>query len=181
MNRFLHLSALTALLGTLALAQTPPPGALSSDPHGAMIDAYCVDCHNAQMKTGGVVFENVDIKHPEANAEVWEKALRKLRGRLMPPPGNPQPPQSDIDAFTTWMETQLDSHPGPITAGHVGVQRLNRTEYAASVKSLLGIEVNEKDILPQDVQVGGFDNIASVLTTSPAFLDQYLDAARRIA
>lgn len=178
---FLVLIGGLALLGTRAAGQTPAPGALANDPHGAMIDAYCVDCHNNALKTGGVTFETLDIKHPEANAQTWEKVLRKLRGRLMPPPGNPQPPQADIDAFTTWMESTLDAHPGPITAGHVPVERLNRTEYAASVKSLLGVEVNEKEILPQDVQVEGFDNIAAVLTTSPAFLDQYLDAARRIA
>jgi len=146
-----------------------------------MLNAYCVGCHNARLKTGGVTFDTLDIKKPAADAELWEKALRKLRGRLMPPPGSPQPPQADIDAFTTWMEGTLDANPGPITAGHVPVERLNRTEYAASVKALLGVDVNEKDILPQDVQVEGFDNIASVLTTSPAFLDQYLDAARRVA
>jgi hypothetical protein len=169
----LSASAFLILTG-VALGQSPAPGR-------AMIEAYCVDCHNATLKTGGLAFDTLDIKHPEANAEIWEKALRKLRGRLMPPPGNPQPPQADIDAFTAWMESTLDAKPGAITAGHVAVQRLNRTEYAASVKSLLGVEVNEKDILPQDVQVEGFDNIASVLTTSPAFLDQYLDAARRVA
>jgi hypothetical protein len=173
MKGLLSASAFLILTG-LALGQTPAPG-------GAMIEGYCVDCHNATLKTGGLAFDTLDIKHPEANAEIWEKALRKLRGRLMPPPGNPQPPQADIDAFTTWMESTLDAKPGAITAGHVAVQRLNRTEYSASVKSLLGVEVNEKDILPQDVQVEGFDNIASVLTTSPAFLDQYLDAARRVA
>jgi hypothetical protein len=187
MKRFLYVSAFlvviagAALLETRAVAQTPAPGALAGDSHGAMIDAYCLDCHNATLKTGGVAFDTLDIKHPEANAETWEKALRKLRGRLMPPPGNPQPPQADIDAFSTWMESTLDAKPGAITAGHVPVQRLNRTEYAASVKALLGVDVNEKDILPQDVQVEGFDNIASALTTSPSFLDQYLDAARRVA
>jgi len=187
MKRFFYVSAFLVLIAglaflqTRAVGQTPARNTLAGDSHGAMIDAYCVDCHNATMKTGGVVFETLDIKHPEANAEIWEKALRKLRGRLMPPPGNPQPPQADVDVFTTWMESRLDANPGPITAGHVPVQRLNRTEYAASVKSLLGVDVNEKDILPQDVQVEGFDNIASVLTTSPAFLDQYLDAARRTA
>ncbi len=146
-----------------------------------MLKTYCVGCHNSRLKIGGVMFDSLDIQHPAADAEIWEKALRKLRGRLMPPPGAPQPPQADIDAFTTWMEGVLDANPSPITAGHVPVERLNRTEYAASVKDLLGVEVNEKEILPQDVQVEGFDNIASVLTTSPAFLDQYLDAARRIA
>src|SRR5579862_7157514 len=187
MKRSFYLSSLVVLIAGLALLQTPgagqtsAPNTLAEDPHGAMIDTYCVDCHNKALRTAGVMFDTMDIKHPEANAELWEKVLRKLRGRLMPPPGNPQPPQEDIDAFTTWMESRLDAHPSPITAGHVPAERLNRTEYAASVKALLGVEVNEKEILPQDVQVEGFDNIASALTTSPAFLDQYLDAARRIA
>ena len=187
MKRFLYTGAFFVLISGLALlqtrmvGQTPVPNTLAGDPHGAMLNTYCVGCHNTRLKTGGVSFDAMDIKHPAANAELWEKALRKLRGRLMPPPGSPQPPQADIDAFTIWMEGTLDANPGPVTAGHVPVERLNRTEYAASVKALLGVEVNEKDILPQDIQVEGFDNIASVLTTSPAFLDQYLDAARRVA
>ncbi len=187
MKRSFYLTSLVVLVGGLAVAQTPAAGQSSAaktvdtDPHFALLSNYCEDCHNKTLKTGGVSFEGMDVTHPEANAEIFEKVLRKLRGRLMPPPGNPQPPQADIDTFTTWMETTLDAHPGPITAGHVPVERLNRTEYAASVKALLGVDVDEKDILPQDVQVEGFDNIASVLTTSPAFLDQYLDAARRIA
>jgi mono/diheme cytochrome c family protein len=187
MKRFFYASAFLALMAGLALlqtrvvGQTPAPNTLAEDPHGAMLRTYCVGCHNARLKTAGVMFDTLDIKHPAADAEIWEKALRKLRGRLMPPPGSPQPPQADIDAFTTWMEGALDANPGPVTAGHMPVERLNRTEYAASVKALLGVDVNEKDILPQDVQVEGFDNIASVLTTSPAFLDQYLDAARRVA
>src|SRR5215469_4059939 len=187
MRRSFYFIAFLVLIGGLTVLETrtfgqpPATTALADDSHGALLDTYCVDCHSKALKSGGVAFDTVDIKHPEANAELWEKVLRKLRGRLMPPPGNPQPPQADIDEFTRWMESRLDANPGPITAGHVPVQRLNRTEYAASVKSLLGVDVNEKDILPQDVQVEGFDNIASVLTTSPAFLDQYLDAARRIA
>ena len=187
MKRFFYASAFLVLIAGLALlqtrmaGQTPAPKTAAADPHGAMLNTYCVGCHNARLKTGGVAFDTLDIKKPAADAEIWEKALRKLRGRLMPPPGSPQPPQADIDAFTTWMEGTLDANPGPVTAGRVPIQRLNRTEYVASVKALLGVDVNEKDILPQDIQVEGFDNIASVLTTSPAFLDQYLDAARRVA
>ncbi len=191
MKRFLYASALLVLTASLALLQTRVAGqtpaqssaqsSVATDPHGAMIKTYCLGCHNARLKTAGVMFDTMDFAHPAANAEVWEKALRRLRGRLMPPPGSPQPPQADIDVFSTWMEAALDANPGPLTAGYVPVQRLNRTEYAASVKDLLGVAVNEKEILPQDVQVEGFDNVASVLTTSPAFLDQYLDAARRIA
>ena len=97
----------------------------------------------------------------------------------MPPPGNPQPPQKDVDSFVAWMENTLDSHAKGPKAGYVPIQRLNRTEYAASVKALVGVDVNVKDILPQDIQVDGFDNIAAALSVSPAFLDQYITAARQ--
>jgi mono/diheme cytochrome c family protein len=185
MKRFIYASALLvliaapALLQNRAVAQTPAAGALEQ--HRAMLDTYCFDCHNKAAKIGGLALDVLNLQNAPDDAKTWEKALRKLRGHLMPPPGAPQPPQADINAFTAWMEGQLDSHPKGPTAGYVPVQRLNRTEYAASVKTLLGVEVNEKDLLPQDVQVEGFDNIASVLTTSPAFLDQYVDAARRVA
>jgi hypothetical protein len=180
-SSFLAVTGGLALLETRAVGQTPAPATVAGDPHRALLKTYCVGCHNARAKVGGLALDTLDLQHPSMDAEVWEKVLRKLRGRLMPPPGSTQPPQAEIDTFTTWMEDALDANPGPITAGHVPVQRLSRTEYAASVKELLGVEVNEKEILPQDVQVEGFDNIASGLSTSPAFLEQYLDAARRIA
>jgi hypothetical protein len=125
--------------------------------------------------------DTVDLNTPAQNAQVWEKAVRKLRGRSMPPPGNPQPAQKDIDGFITWMEASLDSRSTGPRAGYVPIQRLNRTEYAASVKALVGVDVKAKDILPQDIQVGGFDNIAAALGISPAFLDQYITAARQTA
>jgi len=160
MKRFFYTGGFLALIAGLALQQTrvvgqtpAAPNTLAGDPHGAMLNTYCVGCHNTRLKTGGVAFDAIDIKHPAANAEIWEKALRKLRGRLMPPPGSPQPPQADIDAFATWMEGTLDANSGPVTAGRVPIQRLNRTEYVASVKALLGVDVNEKDILQQYIQV----------------------------
>ena len=107
--------------------------------------------------------------------------MRKLRGRLMPPPGSPQPEQKDIDAFVAWMENKLDNNPSAPTAGHVGIQRLSRTEYAAAVKALVGVEIAAKDVLPQDAAVEGFDNIASALSVSPTFIEQYVEAARTIA
>ena len=116
---------------------------------------------------------------------IWEKALRKLRGHQMPPPGSPQPMQKDVDSFVAWMENTLDAHAaGPNAgpkAGYVPIQRLNRTEYAATVKALVGVDVNAKEVLPQDIQVEGFDNIADALSVSPAFLDQYVSAARHVA
>jgi mono/diheme cytochrome c family protein len=151
------------------------------DQHRALLSTYCLTCHSTRAKMGGLALEELDLQTPEANAQIWEKALRKLRGRLMPPPGNPQPAQKDIDSFVTWMENTIDARVKGPRAGYVPIQRLNRTEYAASVKALVGVDVKAKDVLPQDIQVRGFDNIAAVLGVSPAFLDQYIAAARQIA
>jgi hypothetical protein len=115
------------------------------------------------------------------DAPVWEKVVRKLRGRLMPPPGAKQPSQQEVDTLVGWLEARLDSDPQGPKTGHVPIQRLDRTEYAASVKALLGVDINVKDLLPQDVEVAGFDNVASALSVSPAFVDQYVSAARLIA
>jgi hypothetical protein len=99
----------------------------------------------------------------------------------MPPPGSPQPAQKDVDAFVGWMENTLDTKAKGPKAGHVPIQRLNRTEYVASVKALVGVDLKAADVLPQDGQVDGFDNIAAMLTVSPAFVDQYVTAARQVA
>jgi hypothetical protein len=202
MKRFLCVSALLVLIASLAVletravGQTPAvsaPAGGGPDQHREMLNTYCVDCHNTTLKTGGLALDALDLnaaaRMSSDDAKTWEKVLRKLRGRLMPPPGNPQPPQQDIDAFTAWMENALDaSAKGPNAgpqlgqkAGYVPIQRLNRTEYAASVKALVGVDVNVKDVLPQDIQVDGFDNIAAALSVSPSFLDQYITAARQVA
>ncbi len=182
-KRFLGLGVLLFLITSSVSFQTKAqtPAAAEPDPHLAMLSKYCFTCHNSRVKTGGLALDSLDLQTPEQNAQIWEKALRKLRGRLMPPPGNPQPPQTDIDSFVTWMEDTIDSRTKGPKAGYVPIQRLNRTEYAASVKALVGVDVNANDVLPQDIQVGGFDNVAAVLGVSPAFLDQYITAARQIA
>jgi len=163
---------------TPASAQSAAP---ASDPHRAMLSTYCFSCHNDRAKLGGLSLENLNLQTPAENAQIWEKALRKLRGRLMPPPGNPQPPQKEIDSFASWMESSLDANTKGPRAAFVPIHRMNRTEYAASVKALVGVDVKEKDVLPQDIQVGGFDNNAAALGISPAFLEQYVTAARQIA
>jgi len=176
MKRLLYLSAFLTLIASAALeAQTP------ADPNRAMLNKYCVGCHSAKVKTGGLSLEGLSMQQVAADAETWEKVLKKLRGRLMPPPGLPQPPQTDIDSFSAYLSNALDTQAKGAKAGYVPIQRLNRSEYAASVKALIGVDVNEREILPQDVQVDGFDNIAEALRTSPAFLDQYLTAARHLA
>ncbi len=151
------------------------------DPHRAMLTAYCFTCHNARLKTGGLALDGLDLAAAANDAQIWEKALRKLRGHQMPPPGSPQPMQKDVDSFVVWMENTLDTDAKGPKAGYVPIQRLNRSEYAATVKALVGVDVNAKEVLPQDIQVEGFDNIATALSVSPAFLDQYVTAARHIA
>src|SRR5262245_42421642 len=183
---FLCVGALLALITASVPLQTraqtaQTPAAGGPDQHRAMLSTYCYTCHNTRLKTGGLALDSLDLQAPEENAQIWEKALRKLRGRLMPPPGSRQPPQQEIDSFVAWMENTLDSGAKGPKAGYVPIQRLNRTEYAASVKALVGVDVNAQDVLPQDIQVGGFDNIAVVQSVSPAFLDQYITAARQIA
>jgi mono/diheme cytochrome c family protein len=151
------------------------------DQHKALLTTYCVTCHNSRLKTGGLALDSLNIEAAADDAQIWEKAIRKLRGRLMPPPGNRQPAQNEIDAFIAYLENNLDTHAKGPKAGHVPIQRLNRTEYAAAVKALVGVEIKTKDALPQDVSVDGFDNIATALSTSPAFVDQYITSARTIA
>jgi mono/diheme cytochrome c family protein len=186
MTRSIDAAALVVLIASLVILQpaaigqsTPAAGA--PDQYHAMLTTYCFTCHNTRAKIGGLALDGLDLQAAADDARTWEKALRKLRGHLMPPPGNPQPPPKEVNSFVAWMENTLDSHPKGPTAGYVPIQRLNRTEYAASVKALVGVEVNPKDVLPQDIQVEGFDNIADALSVSPAFLDQYITAARHVA
>ncbi|HEY7185778.1 MAG TPA: DUF1592 domain-containing protein [Vicinamibacterales bacterium] len=169
---------------------TAPTG--GSDQARAMLDTYCVACHNARVRTAGIAFDSLALPSTPLgagpvhdNADVWEKALRKLRGRQMPPPGSRQPDQREIDAFASWMESALDDtsrlQAAPMTAGHVPIQRLTRTEFGAAVNDLLGIEVDAEKLLPAEIEVQGFDNIAAALSISPAFLDQYVAATRLAA
>ncbi len=148
----------------------------------ALLEQRCAKCHNSVDWAGGLAFDTMFPQDVPADAETWEKAIRKLRGRQMPPPGQAQPDQPTIDAFVSWLESQLDhaaaAHPDP---GQVGLHRLNRTEYAREIDRLLGLDVDVKTLLPKDVSSDGFDNVAAVLRISPAFLDQYITAARNIS
>jgi hypothetical protein len=149
---------------------------------GALLEQYCSECHNATDWAGGVAFDTMSPDDVSDDAEVWEHAVRKLRGNLMPPPGKPRPSPDETQQFVSWMEGKLDeaaaARPNP---GHVVLHRLNRTEYARSVNALLAIEVDAKTLLPPDTESGGFDNVADALSVSPSFLEQYIAAARRLS
>jgi mono/diheme cytochrome c family protein len=146
-----------------------------------LINANCVKCHNAEDWAGSLALDTMDLRSAGQNPEVWEKAIGKLRGRLMPPAGQTQPDQADIDAFVRYLETSVDAATSDRRAGHVPIQRLNRTEFAASVKALVGVEVDSRQVLPTEIEVDGFSNIAGALGVSPSFMEQYLSAARRVA
>ena len=179
MKRALCVVAVVAVLTAGVLGQVRP----ESGPEQAKktLDTYCVGCHNSRIKAGELALDTLSLDAVHENAEVWEKAIRKLRGRLMPPPTSRQPDQREIDAFVTWMEAKLDSARGGPVTGHVPAQRLSRTEFATSVNDLLGIELDAEQILPAEIEVNGFENIATALTVSPSFLDQYVAGARLAA
>jgi hypothetical protein len=161
---------------------TPQTASISQqpEPHLATIKQYCGGCHNDRLKSAGVSFDGLTTESIGQRADVFEKAVRKLRGRLMPPPGNRQPDQRDVDELAGWLETKLDAASGPV-AGSVPAQRLTRTEFGTAVNDLLGVELKADELLPAEIEVNGFENIAAALSVSPAFLDQYVAAARLAA
>jgi len=178
--------AIAVAVTTAVLAQGGQTGAPAAR---KTVDTYCVGCHNSKAKAAGLALDTLSLEQVHEHADVWEKALRKLRGRQMPPPGSRQPDQKEIDAFVAWLETALDTDEGSTVAGltrrsrqakagHVPIQRLTRTEYGAAVNDLLGIELDAESLLPAEIEVHGFDNIAAALSISPAFLDQYVAASR---
>src|SRR6516164_10149186 len=145
------------------------------------IETYCFGCHNEFVRAGNLLLDKLGPESVPRHPEIFEKAVRKLRGRQMPPPGITQPSQQEVDALIGWLESTLDESSKAHLAGRVAVQRLNRNEYANAVKDLLAVEIDPNQFLPADIAVEGFNNIAAALTVSPAFLEQYLNAARVVA
>ncbi|MBT5483240.1 MAG: DUF1592 domain-containing protein [Gammaproteobacteria bacterium] len=170
--------AFTSLAAQSALAQ----GVIgSSDASNNLVQEYCVECHNLEDYSGGVAFDLMDLGHIDQEPEIWEEAINKLRGRLMPPAGQPQPAQSEVDALVGYLETSIDTSAQNHHIGHVPIQRLNRTEFATTVKGLIGVDIDAEQILPSEIEVEGFDNIANALGSSPSFLEQYIAATRLVA
>ena len=161
---------------------------LSGDPAAmrAVLDRYCVTCHNSRATTSatasGVVLDRADLKHLAENPELWEKVARKLRTGAMPPENAPRPDQATHDALVGFIESRLDraatERPNP---GRSSVHRLNRAEYANAIRDLLALDVDAAALLPPDDSADGFDNIADVLSLSPALLERYLSSAAKIS
>ena len=179
--RNLLLTAITACALSAAPQQTEKTASSAVNPNQALLNRYCVTCHNQKLRTAKLAFDVLDVTHPEKDALIWERAIRKLRGGMMPPPGMPRPPLEAVNGLATYLEDSLDkaaaAHPNP---GSVRIHRLNRSEYQNAMRDLFGIEVDSAELLPSDDLSEGFDNIADVLKVSPSFLDQYIMAARGV-
>jgi hypothetical protein len=160
---------------------TPPPAQVTdSDSERALLNQYCVTCHNQKLKTGGLELDKLDTAHVADHADKWELVVRKLRAGMMPPSGLPRPAWTTYESMVTWLEGELDKD----AATHLpppGLHRLNRTEYANVVHDLLALDIDPAKYLPSDDSTRGFDNIAGALSLSPALLEGYTTAAAKIS
>jgi len=169
-------------LACLFVASRPSQAQDPVQAHLDTVKQYCAGCHSERLKTGGASFEGVTAASISKDPELFEKAVRKLRGRVMPPPGAKQPDSKAVDSLVAWLEDSLDKVPSQAhISDQVVLHRLNRQEYANAVRDLLLVEVNGAELLPQDDTAQGFDNIASALQVSPSFIEQYVIAAHKVA
>jgi hypothetical protein len=185
--RSLVLAALALLTLWVPVAHGAQPGAASqktaaAPPDRALLDKFCVGCHNTKRRVAGLELESVDPARAEASAAVWEKVVRKLRSGAMPPVGMPRPERAASLALAEAVEASLDraaaATPNP---GRSVPHRLNRVEYANAIRDLLAVRVDAEALLPSDESGFGFDNIADVLSLSPALLERYMLAAWKIS
>src|SRR5881296_2085843 len=177
MNSLLFPGGIVICAG-LALGQNPA----SNTAPRALIDQYCVTCHNQRAKTAGLMLDKMDPAHVAQDREAWEKVVRKLRAGMMPPQGMPRPNDATYEALTVALENELDraaaQKPKLSTPG---VHRLNRTEYANAIRELVGLDIDASVYLPADDSSYGFDNVESGLQVSPALVEGYVSAAAKLS
>ena len=176
-----HRSTLWPLLGALlpsALAVAAPQ--MTVEAQRGLLNDYCLKCHNYTDYAGGVEFEIFDPGNPHDDAKIAERMLKKVRAGMMPPAGEKRPDFATLQAFSTLLETSIDSQAKP-NLSVPKLHRLNRAEYANAVRDLLALELDATQFLPSDDASRGFDNQAGTLTLSPALLDAYLSAAARVS
>ena len=171
-----------------APGQEPGATVASADAVGAVLDEYCVTCHNERRRVADLALDTVDPSDVMADAKTWETVIRKLRVGAMPPMGRPRPDEATIDAVATWLETTIDraAVAAPDPGRRPALHRLSRTEYQHAVRDLLGLDDLPKELdiavmLPADNATSGFDNLADLLFVSPTLMERYLAAARKIS
>ena len=171
-----------AVTGGVPVATVQLSAQAAEPPSRALLDRYCVTCHNERLQTAGLMLDQLDITQVGANAPVLEKVVHKLRSGQMPPEGRPRPDEVTIDAFATSLETALDrvaaAAPNP---GRVASRRLNRLEYVNAIEDLLALEIDGDELLPSDMAGFGFDNNADVLSITPSLMERYIAAATKIS
>src|SRR5258708_906678 len=166
-------------------AQTAP-GAGAENPQRALLDRYCVGCHNQKSKAAGqeparkLTVDDLDVSRIADHAEVWERIVRKMRAGMMPPAGSRRPDKAVYDGFITALEAELDKRATPY-APPPGLHRLNRTEYANVVRDILNLELDAANYLPSDDSTHGFDNVAGALCISSTLVEAYVSAAGKIS
>ncbi len=162
-------------------AEPPPEQAVAQ--HVATFGRFCTDCHNDAERAGELSLESVTAADVAAKPEVFEQVVRKLRGGLMPPPGEPRPGADEAHELVVALERYLDETAAArgLNPGRVALHRMNRTEYAAAVEQLLGLRIDARSMLPADMASEGFDNVAEVLRVTPTHIEQYVAAARDIS
>jgi len=168
-------------IGAAAKGGNPASGATPQSAR-AMLNQYCVGCHNDKTRVANFSLEKADLAAAGDHPEIWEQVIRKLRAGMMPPPGMPRPPLAAYEGLRDWLESEIDkkaaAHPNP---GSIVLHRLNRTEYKNAIRDLLDLDVDVATLLPADDSARGFDNIAGSLTISPTLLEAYTSAAARVA
>ena len=180
------LCMLAAWGGSASLAaQTAAPADPATE-HDRVLRRYCVGCHNDRTLTAGVTLQSLDLDRIGLDAhetEVWERVIRKLSTRSMPPADRPRPDEATYDELTAWLANRIDAAAAerPDPGRRHAVHRLNRAEYANAIRDLLALDIDEQTLLPPDDSGFGFDNIADVLSVSPMLTERYLAASRKIA
>ena len=168
---------------SLARSAARPAPPVAAAEHRAMLDRYCVTCHNDRLRIAGLTLDTADLEAVGDAAATWEMVARKLRTRTMPPSPRPRPDEASYDGLVAYLESELDraaaAEPDP--GRRPALHRLNRAEYTNAIRDLLALEIDAAALLPPDDASYGFDNIGDVLRVSPALLDGYLDAARTVA
>jgi mono/diheme cytochrome c family protein len=169
----------------VAAAGQAAPSVAAAAEYRALLDQYCVACHNDQRalpENDPVNLQSASLEDPFTHAATWERVLRKLGVRAMPPEGARRPAEAEYVRFTTWLAASLDQGWATrSTPGRYVAHRLNRVEYGNAIRDLLAVDVDVTELLPADGGDFGFDNIAAALRTSPLLLERYLVAAQRIS
>ena len=159
---------------------SPPPSAVS--PQRAILNRYCITCHNERLRTADLLLDKADVDKVSTSPEIWEKVVRKLRTRGMPPAGMPRPDNATYESLASYLETALDreaaAKPNP---GRPADHRLNRAEYANAIRELLALDIDTAFLLPPDDSSYGFDNIGDTLSVSPLLMEKYMLAAGKIS